>query len=136
MITSEQSGFAPVPAELERIASEVVDAAYRVHRALGPGLLESVYEVCLAHELRKRDLCVATQVAVPICYDGEKLDASLRLDMLVNDALVVEVKAVDRLAPIHSAQLITYLKLSNRRLGLLINFNSTRIKDGISRVVL
>jgi GxxExxY protein len=86
--------------------------------------------------LRRRNLRVATQVAVPIFYDGEKLDASLRLDMLVNDALVVEIKAVDRIAPVHSAQLITYLKLGGRRLGLLINFNSTRIKDGIRRVVL
>jgi GxxExxY protein len=128
--------FQPVPADVERVAKEVVDAAYRVHKALGPGLLESVYEVCLAHELRQRRLVVATQVALPVIYGGARLDAGLRLDMLVADCLIVEVKAVEAMNPVFKAQLLTYLKLSGRRLGLLINFNVPTIKNGIRRVVL
>jgi GxxExxY protein len=130
------TSFQPVPADVERAAKEVVDAAYRVHKALGPGLLESVYEVCLAHELRQRKLVVATQVALPIVYDGTQLDAGLRLDMLVANCLIVEVKSVEAMNPVFKAQLLTYLKLSGRRLGLLINFNVPVIKNGIKRVVL
>jgi GxxExxY protein len=130
------ASFQPVPADVERVAKEVVDAAYRVHKALGPGLLESVYEVCLAHELRQRKLVVATQVALPVVYDGAQLDAGLRLDMLVADCLIVEVKSVETMNPVFKAQLLTYLKLSGRRLGLLINFNVPVIKNGIKRVVL
>jgi len=99
-------------------------------------LLESVYEVCLAHELRQRKLVVATQVALPVVYDGAKLDAGLRLDMLVADCLIVEVKAVEAMNPVFKAQLLTYLKLSGHGLGLLINFNVPVIKNGIKRVVL
>jgi GxxExxY protein len=130
------NSFEPVPADVEHVAKVVVDAAYRVHKALGPGLLESVYEVCLAHELRQRKLVVATQVALPVVYDGAKLDAGLRLDMLVADCLIVEVKAVEAMNPVFKAQLLTYVKLSGRRLGLLINFNVPVIKNGIKRVVL
>jgi GxxExxY protein len=130
------NSFEPVPADVERVAKVVVDAAYRVHKALGPGLLESVYEVCLAHELRQRKLVVATQVALPVVYDGAQLDAGLRLDMLVADCLIVEVKSVETMNPVFKAQLLTYLKLSSRRLGLLINFNVPVIKNGIKRVVL
>ena len=130
------STFEPVPAEVERVAKAVVDGAYRVHKALGPGLLESVYEVCLAHELRQRNLAVATQFALPVVYDGAQLDAGLRLDMLVADCLIVEVKSVETMNPVFKAQLLTYLKLSGRRLGLLINFNVPVIKNGIKRVVL
>jgi GxxExxY protein len=130
------TSFQPVPADVERAAKEVVDAAYRVRKALGPGLLESVYEVCLAHELRQRKLVVATQVALPVVYDGTQLDAGLRLDMLVANCLIVEVKSVEAMNPVFKAQLLTYLKLSGRRLGLLINFNVPVIKNGIKRVVL
>jgi GxxExxY protein len=128
--------YDPVPADVELLAKNVVDAAYRVHKALGPGLLESVYEVCLGHELRQRGLSVATQVALPVVYDGTTLDAGLRLDMLVADCLIVEVKSVETMNPVFKAQLLTYLKLSSRRLGLLINFNVPIIKNVIKRVVL
>ena len=126
----------PIPEATGQVASEVVDAAYTVHKALGPGLLESVYEVCLVHELTKRGISVKRQVSLPICYDGVRLDAGLRLDLLVEDSVIVELKAVDRLLPVHKAQVITYLKLSGHRLGLLINFNVPVIKSGIQRVVL
>jgi GxxExxY protein len=127
---------APIPNELNRLSRLVVDAAYAVHTALGPGLLEGVYETCLAHELAKRKLLVERQVSVPIEYDGLKLDAALRIDMLVEKRLVVELKAVEALLPIHTAQVLTYLKLTGCRLGLLINFNVPLIRDGIKRVVL
>ena len=130
------NSFEPVPAAVEQVAKVVVDGAYRVHKALGPGLLESVYEVCLAHELRQRGLAVATQVVLPVVYDGAQLDAGLRLDMLVADCLIVEVKSVETMNPVFKAQLLTYLKLSGRRLGLLINFNVPVIKNGIKRMVL
>jgi GxxExxY protein len=124
----------PIPEALNRITGQIVDAAYHVHTTLGPGLLESVYEVCLAHELGKRGLRAERQVALPIVYDGVKLDAGLRLDLLVERAVVVELKAIELLLPVHKAQVMTYLKLSGYRLGLLINFNVTLIKDGIERV--
>jgi GxxExxY protein len=127
---------APIPNELNRISRSVVDAVYAVHSTLGPGLLEGVYEVCLAHELAKRKLSVERQVAVPIEYDGVKLDAALRIDMLVEKRLVVELKSVEALLPVHTAQVLTYLKLTGCRLGLLINFNVPLIRDGIKRVVL
>lgn len=126
----------PVSAELNQLASAVVDSAYKVHRALGPGLLESVYEKCLQHELTKRGFHVQTQVQLPVEYDGLKLELGLRLDMLVNDCLIIEVKAVDMLAEIHQAQLLTYLRLTGHRLGFLINFNVPTIKSGIKRMVL
>ena len=126
----------PIGGDLDRIAKEVVDAAFRVHRELGPGLLESVYEVCLRHEIGKRGLAVRHQVPVPIVYDGVRLDAGLRLDLLVEDALIVELKAVEKLAPVSDAQMLTYLKLARKRLGLLINFNVPLIKDGIRRFAL
>lgn len=125
-----------LPPELDRLAGQVVDAAYRVHSKLGPGLLESVYEVCLIHELQKRGLTVQRQVSLPIHYDDVRLDAGLRIDLIVNDDLIVEVKAAMMQNPIFVAQLLTYLKLSGRRLGLLINFNVPLIRDGIRRVAL
>ncbi|TWT77152.1 hypothetical protein Pla123a_25830 [Posidoniimonas polymericola] len=125
----------PIPASTEAIAKQVVDAAFRVHSTLGPGLLESVYETCLSYELTKRSIPVRRQEAQPIRYDEIEIDAGLRLDLLVGDQVVVELKAVDSLEPIHTAQLLTYLKLSGNRLGLLINFNSVLIKDGIKRLV-
>jgi GxxExxY protein len=126
----------PIGSDLDRIAKEVVDAAFRVHRELGPGLLESVYEACLRHEIGKRGHAVRHQVPVPIIYDGVRLDAGLRLDLLVEDALIVELKAVEKLAPVMDAQMLTYLKLARKRVGLLINFNVPLIKDGIRRFAL
>jgi len=126
----------PVPPELNIISGKVVEAALAVHSALGPGLLEGVYEICLFHELQKRGLKAERQVNLPVIYDGIKLEEGLRLDMLVEDALVLELKAIEEILPVHLAQILTYLKLSGRRLGLIINFNVARIKDGIKRVVL
>jgi GxxExxY protein len=126
----------PIPPETNEIARQIVDAAFAVHTALGPGLLESVYEVCLAHELRKRGLTVRQQVVLPVHYDGVRLDAGLRLDLLVNDTVIVEIKAVENLLPVHKAQALTYLKLTGCRLALLINFNVPVIKEGIHRLAL
>ena len=126
----------PIPEELDRIAKLVVDASFAVHSKLGPGLLEGVYEVCLAHEVKKRGEIVERQIALPIEYDGIRLDAGLRLDMLISSSLVVEFKAVEIILPVHEAQLLTYLKLTGHRLGLLINFNVPLIRDGIKRIAL
>jgi GxxExxY protein len=128
--------FSPVSPETDRLAREVVDAAFKVHSTLGPGLLESVYEICLAHELSKRGLKVQTQVAFPIVYDEVRLDAGLRIDLVVENQLIVEIKAVETMQPVFEAQILTYLKLTKIRLGLLINFNVSKIKDGIRRIVL
>lgn len=125
----------PLPDDLNRISGEVVDAAYKVHSQLGPGLLESVYEICLVHELTKRGLHVARQLEVPVEYDGVKLDAALRVDLVVEKSVLVELKAVDGLLAVHTAQVLTYLKLTGCRLGLLINFNVPLIRDGIKRLV-
>ena len=116
-------------------AHQTVDAAFAVHRALGPGLLESVYEQCLIHELHSRGLRVARQVLLPIRYREITIDAGLRLDLLVESILIVEIKAIERIMPIHEAQLLTYLKLADKELGLLINFNVPLIKDGIRRII-
>lgn len=117
------------------IGDAVIAAAMRVHTALGPGLLESVYEACLAHELTKHGMSVKRQVVVPMHYDGLELESGLRLDLLVNDRVVVELKCVDRFAPIHTAQLLSYLKLSKCRLGYLLNFNDVHLREGIKRLV-
>lgn len=126
----------PIPKETDEVASKVVDAAFAVHKALGPGLLESVYEVCLLHELKKRGVKAERQVLLPVLYDNLRLDAGLRLDLVVENRIVVELKAVEALLPVHKAQVLTYLKLSGHRLGLLVNFNSALIKQGIQRIVL
>ena len=133
---SRETDFEPVSRALDDLARQVVDAAFKVHSTLGPGLLESVYEICLAHELRKRGLKIQPQVAFPIFYDGVRLDAGLRIDLLVEDELVVELKAAETMLPLFEAQLLTYLKLTQKRLGLLINFNVPKIKEGIRRIVL
>ena len=114
----------------------MIDAGLRVHRTLGPGLLESAYEVCLAHELQSRGVAVRRQVSLPVLFDGVKLDAGYRLDLLVEEQVVVEVKSVEALAPLHEAQLLTYLKLSQFRLGFLMNFNVQLFKQGLRRLVL
>ena len=128
--------FEPLPTEVEAVATATVDAAYKIHKALGPGLIESVYELCLAHELRKRGFGVRTQLDLPIRYDGITIRSGLRPDMLIAGDLIVEVKAVERMHPIYVAQMLTYLKLMNRRLGLLINFNVPVISQVIKRVIL
>jgi GxxExxY protein len=121
--------------EFERVAHEIVDAAFKIHSTLGPGLLESAYRVLMTYELRKRGLDVKPEVAVPVIYEELRLDAGYRLDLLVNDCVMVELKAVDKLAPIDEAQLLTYLKLTGHRLGILIKFNTKLIKDGLKRIV-
>ena len=121
---------------MDRVARIVVDAAYSVHSKLGPGLLESVYEICLVHELSKRGVTFQRQVHLPIDYDGVRIDAGLRLDLVVENCVIVELKAVEALLPVHHAQVMTYLKLTGHRLGLLINFNVPLIKDGIQRIAL
>ena len=120
---------------INEVSGQVVDAAMKVHSALGPGLLESAYEACLLHELRKRGRKVLSQVALPVVYDGVKIDVGYRIDLLVEDVVIVELKAVEKLLPIHDAQLLSYLKLGGYRLGLLINFNVLHLKDGIKRKV-
>ena len=128
--------FEAIPAKTERVAGAIVDSTLRVHRALGAGLLESVYEACLCHELKQRGIPFEAQVALPVVYDGVRVDAGLRLDLLVSDSVIVEVKAVEKMHPLFEAQLLTYLKLTGLRLGLLINFNVPLVKDGIKRIVL
>jgi GxxExxY protein len=122
-------------AEADAVASLVIDAGLKVHRALGPGLLESVYEACLVQELESRGRRVRRQVSLPVEYEGLRLDGGYRLDVLVDDLVVVEVKAVETVMRLHEAQLITYLKLSGIRLGLLMNFNVALFKDGVRRLV-
>ena len=113
----------------------VLGAALRVHTALGPGLLESAYEICLAHEIVKQGLSIKQQVLLPVHYDGLELDAGYRLDLLVHNKVIVELKAVEKLLPVHTAQLLSYLKLSQLALGYLLNFNVVHMRDGIKRVV-
>ena len=124
------------PADVNDVGTAVMDAAFAVHRQLGPGLLEAVYEHCLAEELSQRGLRVERQVAVPVSYRATRLDVGFRLDLLVERKVVVEVKAIDALASIHTAQILTYLRFSDVRLGYLINFNSVMLKDGFRRLVL
>ena len=119
--------------ELSKI---IFDSALKIHKALGPGLLESAYEECLFYELKKAGLFVEKQKQLPIIYDDIKLDAGYRIDLLVNKKVIIEIKAVESLNHIHTAQVLTYLKLSKCKLGMLINFNVPLIKDGIKRVVL
>lgn len=130
------AGPAPIPEAVDRVAAHIVDAALRVHSKLGAGLLESVYEACLAHELRKRGLKVERQVPIPVIYDGIRFDEGFRVDLLVEGCVIVELKATSNEHPIHKAQLMTYLKLTGLRLGFLINFNKKYIRDGIERIAL
>ena len=121
--------------DLNELSGAVVDAAIRVHSALGPGLLESAYTTCLAYELRERRLLVRTQVALPVMYKTIRMDTAYRIDLLVEESIVVELKTVSKLLPIHEAQLLTYLKLSRYRLGLLLNFHVPLMREGIKRMV-
>jgi GxxExxY protein len=120
---------------VNQISGVVVNSAMKVHAVLGPGLLESAYQACLAHELRKRGLRVETQVPLPVVYEGEKLDLGYRLDVLVEGLVVVEIKCVEAIHPVHQAQLLSYLRLSGRKVGLLINFYVAHLRDGITRMV-
>jgi GxxExxY protein len=117
------------------IATSIVDAALKIHRTLGPGLLESVYEATLTFELQKRGLQVAQQVGLPVHYEGVKLDLGYRVDLIVEEKVIIEIKSVEALIPVHKKQLATYLRLTNLRLGLLLNFNVELMKHGIQRVV-
>ncbi len=117
------------------VSREIVTAAMKVHTALGPGLLESTYEACLLHELTKAGLQAEAQVGLPVIYDGIKLDLGYRIDLLVQNLVIVELKSVEAISPVHQAQLLSYLKLSGKSLGLLINFNVAHLKDGIKRFV-
>jgi GxxExxY protein len=125
----------PLPETTERVATEIVDSCYKVYTALGPGLLESAYVVCLQHELNRRGLSVRREVAVPVVYDGVRLDAGYRVDLLVADAVIVEAKAVEKMNPLFDAQLLTYLRLLHLQLGILVNFNCRYLKDNIRRVI-
>jgi GxxExxY protein len=128
--------FTPVSKRENDIAKEIVDAAYRIHKAMGPGLLEKVYEVCLCHELKKRGYNCKRQVEVPIVNNGISFNEGLRLDVLVENLIICELKAVDNMNPVWEAQLLSHLKLTRKRLGFLINFNVKYIKSGIKRIIL
>ncbi len=134
--TQRETQRIPIPDAVNETSGIIVDAAFQVHKTLGPGLLESVYEECLRYELSNRELEVKQQVQVPLMYKELQFDCGFRIDLLVNDEVVVEVKAVEAVLPIHSAQLLTYLKITEHRVGLLINFNKTKIKNRIHRFVL
>ena len=120
---------------LDRMTDQIIRAAIEVHRVLGPGLLESAYEACLAYEFAQRGLHFQQQKPLPITYKQVKLDCGYRLDFLVEDSVIVELKSVDQLLPIHDAQLLSYLKISKKQVGLLINFNTTLVKQGVRRIV-
>ena len=121
--------------QLNEISGKIIDCAMKVHTILGAGLLENTYEVCLIHELRKSGLKDESQITLPIIYDGIKIDAGYRIDLLVENSVIVELKAVERILPIHEDQLLSYLQLSNKKLGLLLNFNVVHLKTGIKRMV-
>jgi len=121
--------------KLDLITPRIIGAAIEVHKGLGPGLLESAYEVCLAFELRQMGFKVEAQKPLPVVYKDVKLDCGYRLDLVVEDAVIVEIKAVERLSPVHDAQLLSYLRLSHKRVGLLLNFNVRVLKDGLKRIV-
>src|SRR5258708_16067116 len=129
-------GPEPISEAAERAAREVLDAAFKIHTALGPGLLESVYEACLVHDLMRKEVPVRRQVPVQISYHGLHLEAGLRLDLLVDEQVIVEIKVVERMVPVHEAQILSFLKLANLQLGPLMHFNVVRLKEGIRRFAL
>jgi len=122
-------------AEMDALSHEIIGAAIEVHRAIGPGLLESIYEDCLAHELALRGIAFKRQVDVPLIYKGIRLECGYRLDMLVEDSVILELKAVEHILPVHEVQLLTYLRLTRKWLGLLLNFHVTVLQRGIRRIV-
>lgn len=126
-------GYIELSAEEEKIGKAIVNAAYKIHKELGPGLLERVYEICMTHELKKAGYAVKCQVDIPIVYDGIRFEEGLRLDLLINDKIICELKAVELVNPVWEAQIISHLKLTKLNLGYLINFNVALIKNGIRR---
>lgn len=122
--------------EIEAVAKDIVDSAIKVHKALGPGLLESAYQQCHAFELRQRGRKAVTEVSLPLTYEGQTIEVGYRIDVLVDDLVIIENKVVEKLLPIHEAQLMTYLKLSDRKIGFLFNWNVTLMKYGIKRVIM
>ena len=135
MLKAPKKIYQPIPVETERIGKLVLDAAYKVHTVLGPGLLESVYQIALKHVLETGGTLAETEVKLPIVFEGMRLESGLRLDILVEKCVIAELKSVEKMNPVYEAQLITYLRLSNVRLGFLINFNVPYLKDGIKRIV-
>ncbi|MEJ2616648.1 MAG: GxxExxY protein [Ignavibacteriaceae bacterium] len=133
--TNNHKNFPPLSEDIERIGKLIVDAAFTVHKNLVPGLLEKVYEICFCHELTKRNLSFKRQVDIPIVYDNLVFDEGLRLDVLVEDLIICELKSVELVNPVWQAQLLSHLKLTDKKLGYLINFNVTLIKDGIKRMI-
>ena len=127
--------MAPTSVELNDISGKIIELAIKVHSALGPGMLEGAYEACLMFELMNAGLKAESQLKLPIVYRGNKIDAGYRIDVLVEDSVIIELKAIDRLLPVHEAQLLSYLRMSNLKLGLLLNFNNKLLRDGIRRVV-
>ena len=121
--------------DINKLSSRIIGAAIEVHKALGPGLLESAYEECLSHEFSHRNFSFERQKSLPVIYKGKKLDCGYRLDMIVENATILELKLCEKIEPIHKAQLLTYLKLSGLHLGLILNFNTTVMRDGIVRIV-
>ena len=121
--------------EYSELTDKIIGAAMKVHSAIGPGVLESVYRTCMAHELKKLGLRVSCEVVLPVVYDGLKFDSGFRIDLLVEDLVVVELKCADALLPIHKAQLLTYLRLSNKPIGLLLNFKVVHMREGIQRIL-
>ena len=132
---SHKKDYEPIPENIELIGKKIVDAAYTVHKNLGPGLLEKVYEVCFCHELEKRNLSYLRQVDIPIVYDDIEFEEGLRLDVIVENVIICELKALENINPVWDAQVLSHLKLCNKRLGYLINFNVVNIGHGIKRFV-
>jgi len=135
MSTPPKKIYAPIPAETEKIGKLVLDAAYKVHTELGPGLLESVYKIAMKHVLVTGGTLAETEVKLPIMFEGVELESALKIDLLVERCVIAELKSVEKMNPVYDAQLITYLRLSKTRLGFLINFNVPHLKDGIKRNV-
>lgn len=135
MPTSPKKTYLPIPPETERMGKLLLDAAYKVHTVLGPGLLESVYQIAIKHVLQSGGVLVETEVKLPIMFEGVKLESALRIDTIVEKCVIAELKSIEKMHPVYEAQLITYLRLSKIRLGFLINFNVPHLKDGIKRIV-
>ena len=136
VIIKEQKMFKSLSDKEEKVAKQIVDAAFQVHKQLGPGFLEKVYEACFCYELSKRGIAFRQQVEVPIVYDQKSFDVGFRLDVLVEDLIICELKAVEEMNPVFEAQIMSYLKMAKKRLGFLINFNVPIIKNGIRRIIL
>lgn len=136
IISEQRFNYTALSAREEEIGKVIINSAFKVHQALGPGLLEKVYEICLAHEITKCGLIVKRQVDIPITYDGLTFDEGLRLDLLVEDKVICELKAVDQVNPVWEAQILSHLKLTGLRLGYLINFNVPLLKQGIKRFII